>query len=86
MGRKKAIRLQKGYRKLRLGMHKQEVLSLLGEPDMITTRGEVKIFTWVNREFKGILRGGHIERKVFVEMEQGAVVGYNGVYVDASTW
>ena len=86
MGMIKGAKLKKGYRKLRIGMHKVDVFALLGDPDAVSTQNEARIFTWWSREFKGILRGGYIERRVIVEIEHGVVTGYNGVNIDASIW
>lgn len=84
MGMFKANDLKKGYRQLEIGMSKEDVLKLFGQPDSIKERDGIKIASWWNREFKGWVRGGSIERRVTVEIKDDKVIGYDAENIDAS--
>lgn len=84
MGIKKGVSLKSGYSSLKIGMGKDEVFEMFGEPNSQKVKGEVEIYGWWSHEFKGMLRGGSIERRVTVEFERGLVVGYDGENIDAS--
>lgn len=86
MGTMKGYALKQGYQQLRLGMTRDEVFSLFGTPDSQRIHNGVEILGWWSREFKGLLRGGSVERRVTVEFEYGRVVGFDGENVDASIW
>lgn len=59
---------------------------MLGSPDSQRVRNGVETYAWWNREFKGVLRGGNIERRITVEFEDDIVIGYDGQNIDASVW
>ena len=84
MGIAKASHFKNAYSKLRLGMSKEEVLNMLGDPNSLKVRSGIEIYTWWNREFKGLLRGGTIERRIIVEFDKDIVCGYDGENIDAS--
>lgn len=86
MGMMKASAFKEGYRKLRIGMEKKDVLSIFGPPDSQKVRENTEILGWWSREFKGLLRGGSIERKITVEFIDGKVSGFDGENIDASIW
>lgn len=81
----KASNLKNGYRLLKIGMSKLEVLSLFGQPDSQKCYEEKEILGWWNREFKGLLRGGAFERRITVELKDDKVIGFDGENVDMST-
>ena len=85
-GVSKGSNMKESYENLEIGMTKDEVLSMLGDPDSVKKRGESLVLTWWNREFKGFLRGGTIERRIIVEFENDIVTGYDGENMDASAW
>lgn len=82
MSYRKAVSLKEGYKSLRLGMSKDEVISLFGEPQSQKIRDGIETFSWWDTEFKGILRGGRMERRVTVEFEDGKVTSFDGHNVD----
>lgn len=86
MGMMKASAFRDGYRKLKIGMEKKDVIDMFGMPDSQKVRGNTETFGWWSREFKGLLRGGSIERKIFVEFTDGKVSGFDGENIDASIW
>lgn len=84
MGMLKGYDLKKGYRKLQIGMPLADVLKLFGQPDSVKVRENIKILGWWSREFQGWARGGSIDRRVTVEIQDDKVVGYDGENIDAS--
>lgn len=74
----KALNMKNGYTMLKLGMSKLIVIELFGQPDSQRLQGNREIYSWFNSEFKGILRGGRIERRIIVEFENNCVVGFDG--------
>ncbi len=86
MGVFKAGRMISGYKQLRQGMSKEEVISLLGEPNGQKKRGGVETLVWRNTEFKGWMRGGNMERTIEVDFEDGKVCGWDGQNMSASRW
>ena len=86
MGMMKGAKLKDSYKQLRIGMSKAQAINMLGVPDSVRARNGIEILTWWSREFKGLLRGGSIERRVIVEFENGVVTGYDGENIDASIW
>ena len=83
---KKGASIKEGYSQLKVGMSKEEVIELFGEPNSIKNRNGVEILAWWSREWKGYLRGGNVERRVEVEFENGLVTGYDGENIDESIW
>ena len=86
MGFFQAGRMIDGYKKLRLNMSKSEVISLLGEPTGQRLRNGVETLIWRNNEFKGLFRGGTIERTIEVDFEDGKATGWDGQNINASQW
>lgn len=86
MGFFKANKLIDGYSQLIIGMHKQKVISLLGDPSGRKVKGNEETLVWTNSEFKGVLRGGTIERRIEVTFEDERVTGYDGQNMSLSTW
>lgn len=86
MGYAKAVALKEGYHKLKLGMSRDEVISLFGEPQSQRIKDGTETLGWWNREYRGLIRGGSLERRVVVEIEDDKVIGFDGENVDASTW
>ena len=85
MGYAKAVAMQEGYRKLRLGMSKEEVIALFGNPQSQRIKDGTEILGWWNREYRGLLFGGSMERRIVVEIEDNKVVGFDGENIDAFT-
>lgn len=75
-----------GYSKLKIGMPKSDVISLLGEPNGKKVQENQEILIWTNSEFKGALRGGTIERRIEVTFADGKLTGYDGQNMSASAW
>ena len=73
-----ARRMKSAYRKLKLGMAKDDVLKILGNPDSQRISNGVEIFGWFDSEWVGIFLGGRIERRIVVEFESDLVVGFDG--------
>ncbi len=86
MGFFKANKLIDGYSQLTIGMHKQKVISLLGDPSGRKVKGNEETLVWTNSEFKGALRGGTIERRIEVTFEDERVTGYDGQNMSSSAW
>lgn len=86
MGMMKGANLKDSYKQLKIGMPKSQVIAMLGASNSVRARNGIEILTWWSREFKGILRGGTIERRVIIEFENGVVIGYDGENIDASIW
>lgn len=82
----KSERMQNGYKKLREGMSREEVISVLGEPDSEGMRNGVETMGWETQEWRGVLRGGRVTRSVEVEMKDGRVIGYNGHNINMSIY
>lgn len=86
MGFFKAGKMIDGYAQLRVGMTKNDVITLLGDPSGQRTRNGVETLIWSNTEFKGWARGGNMERKIEVDFEDGKVTGWDGQNMSASRW
>lgn len=82
----KGERMQKGFRKLKAGMTRAEVIEILGNPDSEGLRNGVEMIGWTNQEWKGILFGGRITRSIEVELVDGKVVGFTGQNINMSAW
>lgn len=79
-----AGKMIKAYSQLKIGMSKQEVMDMLGEPTGIRARDGVETLTWKHSEFKGFLRGGNIVRTIIVDFENGKLTGYDSENMDKS--
>ena len=86
MGFFKAGKMIEGYSQLKMGMSKEEVIKLLGEPNGHKMIDGVETMIWSNTEFKGWVRGGTMERKIEVNFKDDKVVGYDGQNMSASRW
>lgn len=87
MGFFKANKMIDAYSKLEIGMPKERVIELLGSPDGRKVLDEsTEVMKWANTEFKGLLRGGNMERKIEVTFKDGKVSGYDGDNMSASAW
>ncbi|MBR1867983.1 MAG: hypothetical protein IJ800_05335 [Clostridia bacterium] len=84
MGIFTASKMIDGYSKLKIGMEKQEVIDLLGEPTGMRNRNGVETFTWKHSEFKGFLRGGNVVRTIIADFEDGKLTGYDSENMDKS--
>lgn len=85
MGYAKAVALRDGYSKLRIGMSREEVLTIFGNPQSQRINDGTEAISWWNRENKGLFRGGVIERRVRVEIKDNKVIGFDGENIDTST-
>jgi len=74
----KGSNMKKSYEQLQLGMKKQDVLTLLGNPDSQTVKDGVEVLGWSSKEWKGLVRGGFLERTISIEFKNDVVVGING--------
>lgn len=81
-----AKKMVNGYSQLRVGMSKKEVISILGQPSGQRVRGGIETLIWSSTEFRGIARGGSMERKMEVDFENGKVTGWDGSNMSASLW
>lgn len=79
-----AGKMIKAYSKLKIGMSKQEVLDLLGEPTGIRCHNGIETLTWKHSEFKGFLRGGNIVRTIVIDFENDKLTGYDSENMDKS--
>lgn len=86
MGFFKANKFINGYSKLKIGMPKEEVIELLGEPNGQKVKNGEETLVWTNSEFKGALRGGAIERRIEITFEDGKLTGYDGQNMSQSAW
>ena len=80
----KAREFKKAYQELKVGMEKSKVFYLLGAPDSERILDGVEKYSWVNREFRGLLRGGTMERKIICEFKDDQLIGYDGENITAS--
>lgn len=81
-----ASKMIKGYKKLNIGMSKDEVLKLFGSPTGSRVSGNIETLTWKHSEFKGFLRGGTIVRTIVVDFQNGVLTGYDSDNMDRSKW
>lgn len=72
-----AGKMIKAYSQLKVGMSKQEVFNLLGDPTGIRCRNGVETLIWKHSEFKGFLRGGNIVRTIIADFENEKLTGYD---------
>lgn len=86
MGFFKANKFIDGYSKLKIGMSKQEVIELFGEPNGQKIKNGEETLVWTNSEFKGALRGGTIERRIECTFEDEKLTGYDGQNMSQSAW
>lgn len=86
MGFFKANKMISGYKELKIGMPKEDVLLLLGEPNGHKVMDGVETLIWSNTEFKGWVRGGNMERKIEVVFKDDKVIGFDGQNMSASAW
>lgn len=86
MGFFKAGNMIDGYSKLKMGMPKEEVIKILGNPNGHKMINGVETMIWSNTEFKGWMRGGSIERRIEVNFQNEKVVGFDGQNMSASRW
>ena len=81
-----AGRIKNGHTLLRKGMSKREVLDILGEPTGSSCRRGVDTLIWKHTEWKGMLRGGSVERSVECDFEDNKLVGWETTNADMSRW
>ncbi len=74
---KKPAQMIKGYKKLQIGMTVAEVVALFGKPTGKKVQGNKERLIWRNSEFKGMARGGTIQRSIVVDFENGQLIGYD---------
>ena len=79
---KNPAKMKYGYKELHIGMSRDEVIEIFGDPDSVSCRNGVETLGWETSEFKGFLRGGRTNRSVDVELENGKVVGFRGHNID----
>lgn len=84
MGIFSAMNMKDGYAKLKLGMSKNEVMRLFGEPTGVRNARGIETVTWKQSEFKGWIRGGTIVRTVVCDFENDVLVGYDSENMDRS--
>ena len=82
----KGSQMKKSYQQLQFGMGKQQVNYLLGNPDSQKVKNGVEVLGWYSKEFKGMMRGGFLERTITVEFENGTVIGFEGDNINAPAW
>ena len=78
--------LKKAYKKLYIGMPQQTVVNMLGYADSQIANGDIQIFSWWSSEFKGVARGGSMERRITVQFANGQVIGFDAKNIDATIW
>ena len=61
------------------------IISKCGQPDEVLDLGETKIYTWVNEEWKGFLRGGTKTRKLIIAVKDNKVVSKSGQNLEMSS-
>lgn len=79
-----AGKMIKAYSQLKIGMNKQEIIDMLGEPTGTRVRNGIETLTWKHSEFKGFLRGGNIVRTIVADFENGKLAGYDSDNMDKS--
>ena len=71
-----------GYKALKVGMTKAQVLELLGEPTGCRVNSGVETMTWKSSEFRGFVRGGTMVRSIIVDLKDGIVTGFDSENLD----
>lgn len=79
-----AGKMIKAYSRLKIGMSKQEIIDMLGEPTGTRVQNGVETLTWKHSEFKGFLRGGNIVRTIVADFENEKLTGYDSEHMDKS--
>lgn len=74
------------FNELKLGMTKDDVIKLLGNPDSQMVDEDTESFSWINREFIGVTQGNSMERKITVSFKDGKVCRFGGDNINTSTW
>ncbi|GHV47053.1 hypothetical protein FACS189499_03790 [Clostridia bacterium] len=74
----KSEKMVRAYKALVLGMPKVDVIGKLGKPDSQRLVNGVETLGWSSSEFRGLLRGGTIERKMYCEFANDILVGFDG--------
>ena len=64
------------------GTHINRVISIAGQPDEKVNLGDTVIMTWESSEWKGILRGGKIVRKMIFVVKEGIIFSRSGENLD----
>ena len=86
MGFFRAGKMIHGYSQLKIGMRKDKVIEFLGKPNGYKIINGIETMIWSNTEFKGLLRGGNIERRIEVNFQNEKVVGFDGQNMSVSRW
>lgn len=81
---KKSSSMIDGYTKLTIGMSKQEVLAILGNPTGVRKHEGIETLTWKHSEHKGFLRGGTMVRTIIADFEEEKLTGYDSDNMDRS--
>ncbi len=86
MGWFQSSKMVDGYSRLKVGMTKKQVISLLGQPSGQRVRNGIETLMWSSTEFRGIIRGCSMERKMVVDFKDDKVTGWDGQNMSASLW
>lgn len=73
---------REAYNNCRIGDSFEKVLNIAGEPDEILNLGDVILYTYESKEWKGWARGGTIIRKMQFSVKQGIVIAKNQQNLD----
>ncbi len=63
-----------------------KVVAIAGKADEVLNLGEVKVYTYISEEFKGILRGGFVIRKMQFVVKDGIIVDKEGYNIDLKAY
>lgn len=74
------------YQNCQVGGPFSEVVKIAGRPDETLRIGESILYTYVSNEWKGVLRGGCIARKMQFVVKDGIVVSKKGMNLDLEAW
>lgn len=86
MGMLKAGKFIEAYKQIEIGLDKSKIIELLGQPNGVRNISDIETMSWQNAEFKGLLRGGTITRKIVVDFKDDKVVGYDSENMGISKW
>lgn len=77
--RKRTKKMQKDFSEIKVGMTREELITLLGQPTSSGATDDGKtILKWEHNEFKGLAAGGNVKRKITVELKDKKVVAFSG--------
>ena len=79
-------KMRQAYSKIQPNMPITEFINISGYPDSCIGTLNDGILTWSDSVWKGILRGGTIQRKVILFTKNGLIVQFTSENLNESSW